>query len=126
MVFFAVAATAVSMMLLVRLLQNVVSAKWLASTALIAMSFLYVGFSLPTDDAGVIAFECIVALFFFAIATIGYKKDSRLIALGILLHGIWDYIHHLTAAAHVSPSYWPEYCATVDFIWAVCLYFIFR
>ena len=117
--------TAIPIMILVPILKKYIPAKLFAATILIAMSFIYVGFAVAENTAEVIIIESIVALIFYFIAIIGYKQDSRILALGILFHGIWDSIHHFTSAAHDSPTYWPLYCFTVDLIWCIYFYMLF-
>lgn len=119
-------ATAVPVMIVISLMRKIVPAKLFAATALIGMSFIYVGFALDENVAADIVFEVIVALLFYFLAIFGYAREPRLIAFGILLHGFWDSVHHFTSAAGDSPQYWPVYCGTIDLIWGLYFFSVFR
>ena len=74
-----------------------------------------------------IVLEVLVAVAFYFIALIGYSRDNSLIAYGIVLHGIWDLLHHNALVVKTDiPNYWPLYCLVVDFILAVYFFFVFR
>jgi len=122
--FWAV-VSAGSIMPLVYLLRKHFSAQLLAASFLIAMAFIYVGFALKTDSVIDIILETSAAILFFFIALIGYTKNPKWIAVGILLHGLWDTTHHLFLNHGVPASYWPLYCLTIDFIWFVYFYRMF-
>ncbi|MEO5775649.1 MAG: DUF6010 family protein [Flavobacterium sp.] len=117
--------TALPLFVLMPLLRKIIPAKLIAATILVAIGFIYVGFALKEDSTGEIVLEVIAALVFYFIAVIGFVKNPKLIAIGILLHGIWDFIHHLTDAT-VNPTYWPVYCLTIDAIWSIYFYNIFK
>ena len=120
------AVSALSVMFLVPLLKKYFSPQLLAASFLVAMAFIYVGFSLKTASVYDIALETAVAIVFFFIALIGYMKNHKLIAVGILLHGIWDTIHHLGFQSNVPAAFWPVYCLTIDFIWFLYFYWLFN
>lgn len=102
------------------------SVKLLAATILIAIAFIYVGFALKEDSVCDIIIEVIAALVFYFIAVIGYTKKPQLIAFGILLHGLWDLTHHLISGLNANPDYWPIFCLTIDVIWSIYFYFLFK
>jgi len=119
-------ATALPLIFLTPLLRKYFPMKLLAATILVAIAFIYVGFSLKENILSDIIIEVTAALVFFFIAIVGYTRHSKLIALGILLHGLWDLIHHFTSGLKSNPDYWPVYCLTIDVIWSVYFYFIFK
>ncbi|MEO8236353.1 MAG: DUF6010 family protein [Flavobacterium sp.] len=117
--------TALSLFVLMPFLKKIIPANLIAATILVAIGFIYVGFALKENAMSDIVLEVIAALVFYFIALIGFVKNPKLIAIGILLHGIWDFIHHLTDAT-VNPTYWPVYCLTIDVIWSIYFYNIFN
>ncbi len=118
-------ATALPLFALMPLLKKIIPAKLIAATILVAIGFIYVGFALKENSMSDIVLEIIAALVFYFIAVIGFVKNPKLIAFGILQHGVWDFIHHLTDAT-VNPAYWPVYCLTIDVIWSIYFYNIFN
>jgi len=118
--------SAIPVMIIVPLMRKYFSAKLIGATCLITMSFIYVGFALKENETADIILEIVVALLFYFIALYGFVKERRLIALGILLHGLWDSVHHFTTAATDAPYFWPVYCLTIDLIWSVYFYIVFR
>lgn len=117
--------TSMPLFVLMPFLKKNIPAKLIAATILVAIGFIYVGFALKENSMSDIVLEIIAALVFYFIAVIGFVKNPKLIAFGILLHGIWDFIHHLTDAT-VNPTYWPVYCLTIDVIWSIYFYNIFN
>jgi hypothetical protein len=116
-------ATALIVILLITLFPKHFPAKLIATTALCAMAFIYVGFSLQGHTIRSIMVEIPIALIFYFIAIIGYLRNASLIGYGILLHGAWDLLHHHSAVIQtVIPTYWPPYCSVIDIIWGA--YFI--
>jgi len=111
---------------LVPLFQKYFSIKLLAATILVAIAFIYVGFALKENSVSDIIIEVIAALGFYFIAVIGYTRKPQLIAFGILLHGLWDLTHHLISGLNANPDYWPIFCLTIDVIWSIYFYFIFK
>jgi hypothetical protein len=68
--------------------------KLFAAGILIAIAFIYVGFSLKNNEPGSIVLECVIALGFYFLSIYGCVKNTYWIAVGIMLHGIWDICHH--------------------------------
>ena len=120
-------ATALIVIILTILLSKKFSAKLIAATILCSIAFIYIGFSLKGNAMSTIGLEVLVAVAFYFIALIGYSRDNALIAYGIVLHGIWDLLHHNALVVKTDiPNYWPLYCLVVDFILAVYFFFVFR
>jgi len=119
--------TAVVIIILALILSEYFSIKLFASTNLVAIAFIYVGFSLKGNSVSSIILEAGVALVFYFLALIGYKQNGSLIAYGIILHGVWDIFHHNGVLIKTDvPGYWPWFCLIVDIIDGVFFIFIFR
>ena len=120
-------ATALFVIIFTGLLSKYFSAKLVAATILCSIAFIYVGFSLKGNPVGSIVLEVLVAVTFYLIALIGYSKNNSLIAYGIVLHGIWDLLHHNTSLVKTNiPDYWPLYCLITDIICGVYFFIVFR
>jgi uncharacterized membrane protein (UPF0136 family) len=118
---------AVAVIIVTRLLSRYFSAKLMATTILVAIAFIYVGFSLKDNPAGLIVLEVLVSLVFYFMALIGYIRDGYAIAYGIILHGVWDISHHngFLIGTHI-PGYWPSFCLVVDIIDGLYFLIIFK
>ena len=108
---------AVLIIVLSEILSKYFPKKLIAATILVAIAFIYVGFSLKTNMVGFIILEVSVALFFYFLALTGYTRNESLIAYGIMLHGLWDIIHHQGLMVQTDiPVYWPSFCLVIDII----------
>jgi hypothetical protein len=115
---------AVVIIILSRVLSNYITIKLLATTLLVAIVFIYVGFALKDNPVSLIILEVAVALIFYFLAAICYTRNSLLIAFGIILHGVWDIFHHKGLLIKTDiPAYWPSFCFIVDIIDG--LYFLY-
>jgi hypothetical protein len=119
--------TAVALIVLYRLLSKHFTARLMASTTLVAISFIYVGFSLKDNPVTLIVLEVSIALILYFTAIVGYTRNNSLIAWGIIFHGVWDICHHngFLIGTHI-PGYWPPFCLVVDIIDGVYFLIIFK
>ena len=119
--------TAVVCIIITLVLSKYFTSKLIAATILVAIAFIYVGFSLKDNPLNTILLEVSVALVFYFLAIIGYTRNSLLIAFGILLHGVWDIFHHKGVPIQTDiPGYWPTFCFIVDIIDGLFFLFLFR
>jgi hypothetical protein len=118
---------AVVIILLCRLVSGYFTQKLLAATILVAIGFIYVGFSLKDNPVSSIILEVAVALIFYFMALIGYTRNNLLLAWGIVLHGVWDICHHNGYLIRTDiVDYWPSFCFTVDIIDGIYFLIIFK
>jgi len=120
-------ATAIAIIIISRMLAKYFTPRLMAMTILVAIAFIYVGFSLKDNPISLIVLEVVVALIFYFLAIIGYNRNSFLIAYGIIAHGVWDICHH---HGHIIgtdvPAYWPSFCLVVDIIDGLYFLVIFK
>lgn len=118
---------AVLIIILSRLLSRFFTTRLFSATILVAIAFIYVGFSLKDNPTRLIILESGIALVFYFLAIIGYTRNSFLIATGIILHGVWDIFHHNGFPVSTDiPGYWPSFCLTVDIIDGVYFLILFK
>jgi hypothetical protein len=126
-VLLSAIVTGVLIIFIARLLSGYFTMKLFAATNLVAIAFIYIGFSLKDNPAKSIVIEIVATLIFYFAALIGYKKNNSWIAWGLILHGIWDIAHYKgTLIGTVIPDYWPVYCLTIDIIEGLFFLIIFR
>ena len=118
---------AVLIILLSRVLSKYFTNKLIAATILVAIAFIYVGFSLKDNSVDMIILEVGVAFALYFVAIIGYSRNNYLIAFGIMFHGIWDFLHHNGLVIDTNiPAYWPTFCSIIDIIDGVYFLIIFK
>src|SRR6185295_8042441 len=81
---------AAAIIILAQVLFRFFTIKLFATTVLVAIAFIYVGFSLKGNPVSSIILESGIAILLFFLAIIGYTGNNSLIAYGIIFHGIWD------------------------------------
>ena len=110
-----------------QVLSRYFSIKLIATAILVAIAFIYVGFSLKGNTVSLIIVEVAGALILFFLAIVGFTKNNLLLAYGIILHGLWDIFHHkgLFIATDI-PSYWPLFCFMTDIITGLYFLMIFK
>ena len=87
-------ATAIVIIILSQVLSKYFTTRLIAATILVAIAFIYVGFSLKGNPVNSIILEIAVALILYFVAIIGFTRNSSLIAYGIIFHGVWEIFHH--------------------------------
>jgi hypothetical protein len=119
--------TAVLIIIICRLLSKHFNTKLMAATILVAIAFIYVGFSLKEDRVGLIVMEIVFALGLYFMAIIGFTKNALLLGYGIILHGIWDILHHKGIPINTDvPGFWPSFCFIIDIIDGIYFLVVFR
>ncbi|TCJ12158.1 hypothetical protein EPD60_16540 [Flaviaesturariibacter flavus] len=119
--------TAALIIVLCQLLSGYFKMKLVAATILVAIAFIYVGFSLKGNGIRFIILEVAIALGFYFMAIIGYTRNVLLLAYGILLHGVWDIFHHNGVPVQTDiPGYWPTFCFVIDIIDGLYFLFLFK
>jgi hypothetical protein len=118
---------AIAIIILAQVLSRFFSIKLFATACLVAIAFIYVGFSLKDNPASSIILESGVAILLYFVALFGYTRNSSLIAYGIIFHGIWDILHHDQVLITTDvPVYWPTFCFTIDIIDGLYFLIIFK
>ena len=92
----------------------------LAAFTLTGIAFIYIGFAWK-DIPSMVYCICAVGLF-VALSYYGYKNNSLLIVIGLILHGVWDWSFHFISST--APDGYGVFCLTVDILLAI--YFFFR
>ncbi len=118
---------AIAIIILAQVLSRFFTIKLFATACLVAIAFIYVGFSLKDNPVSSIILESGIAILLYFIALIGYTRNNSLIAYGIIFHGIWDILHHKHILIGTDiPAYWPTFCFTIDIIDGLYFLLIFK
>ena len=119
--------TALVIIILSRVLSKYFSVQLFATAILVAIAFIYVGFSLKNNPAELTVLEIMFALALSFFAIIGFTHNSNWIAYGIIIHGLWDIFHHNGFIIETDvPAYWPVFCIVIDIITGVYFLYVFN
>jgi hypothetical protein len=93
-------------------------AKWAYPVLLATFPVNYWVFAIYASDSAALLKEMLVGVVFLAIAYTAYKYKSivtlLLLAVGYVLHAAYDFCHNLFFVNAGAPTWWPEFCASVD------------
>jgi hypothetical protein len=89
-----------------------------AAMNLVAIPFIYIGFSIHPDD---LILTIPAALLFVLFAYLGYKKNYKFTLTGLALHGLWDVF--FPRLSTVAPDGYDVFCITIDILLALYFYF---
>lgn len=84
------------------------------STVLIVIASYYVLFAFISFES--IGIEILIASIFSIVALAGAFRWPILLGLGILTHGVFDFVHSSFINNSGVPQWWPAFCAGVDIV----------
>jgi hypothetical protein len=65
--------------------------------------------------------EIVVAGIFLLIAVFGFRGNLWLLAVGLMGHGAFDFVHHFFIDNPGVPRWWPGFCLAFDVAFGVLL-----
>lgn len=119
--------SAIALIFITILLNKYFTTRLIASASLTAIGFIYVGFALKNNPLPIMILEISMAILFFFLAIVGYRYRNALLGYGIMLHGVWDMLHHNGWFVNTDmPVYWPVFCLIIDFVYGFYILYAFR
>jgi hypothetical protein len=88
------------------------------AVGLALIASIYIGFAVADGRVRIIIVECVVAMAFVVVATVGITASAWLLAFGLAAHGVkdaWQQRRQFVSGTR----WWPPFCAAVD--WVVAL-----
>ncbi|WP_198674765.1 hypothetical protein [Rhodoferax ferrireducens] len=83
-------------------------------TVLMVIASYYGLFAVMGGSMQTLAVESAAMLVFLAIASVGFKRNSWLVVVGLVAHAIFDFVHgHIVDNSGV-PRWWPGFCLAYD------------
>ncbi|MEQ8524724.1 MAG: hypothetical protein RIB15_08550 [Gracilimonas sp.] len=92
-------------------------------TILIVIALVYILFAVMSSNVDVIIAEAVVATMFITGALYGSVNSLRMVAILLIVHGLYDFIHPHIFNYNTVPSWWPIFCLYVDVILGVWIFF---
>ena len=90
------------------------------ATILTVVAMLYVLFAVMAGGQGLLREIAFFAIF-AALAAVGFRWSMWIVAAGLGLHGLFDFIRHSVLVAPGAPSWWPAFCGSYDVVAALGL-----
>lgn len=91
---------------------------------LIVIAWYYVLFAVMSGSVRALLEESIPVAAFMAIAVVGFRRNPRLVAGGLVAHGLFDTVHAQIITNAGIPVWWPAFCASIDI--AIGLYALWQ
>lgn len=91
------------------------------STVLIVVASYYVLFAVMGGGGGDVIVELLIFAVFAALAVMGFRMSMWVVAAGLALHGIFDFVRGGVLAGRGVPDWWPAFCGGYDAVAAVAL-----
>jgi hypothetical protein len=76
----------------------------------------YILFAVMGGTTQALVWESLVAAAFFVLAVAGFKKSLWLSVAGLVGHGVFDFVHHLSIQNAGVPVWWPGFCLSFDVV----------
>ncbi len=92
-------------------------------TVLIVIGFLYVLFGAIDGRVSVLLIELVFALIFSGAAVLGYRNSCIIVAGGIALHGVFDFVRHFFIENAGVPLWWAGFCGSIDILLGIYVWF---
>ena len=91
------------------------------ATVLIVVGSYYVLFAAMAASRRTLVAEIVVSGIFLLLAVLGFKGNLWLLAVGLIGHGAFDFVHHLFIDNPGVPRWWPGFCLAFDALFGVLM-----
>ena len=94
------------------------------STVLVIIASYYVLFAVLDGSHHALVWELVIAIVFSTVAILGALFFPTLVGIGIVAHGVFDLVHDSIIENAGVPTWWPNFCASIDVLlgfWVVVL-----
>ena len=86
------------------------------ATVLTVVGSLYVLFAVMAGGGRGVIREVVFFAGFAALAVIGFRSSLWIVAAGLALHGVFDFLRHIFLPAPGAPEWWPAFCGSYDVV----------
>ena len=85
-------------------------------TVVLVVAHYYILFAVMGSSMSALAWECVPATVFVALAVVGFKKNLWIAMAALAGHGVFDFFHHFFVQNPGVPSWWPGFCMSFDVV----------
>ena len=83
-------------------------------TALVVIASYYILFAVTSGSLSALGPELVIFALFAAVAAWGFRRDLRVVIVGLVAHAVMDFFHGGIVVNPGVPSWWPAWCAAYD------------
>jgi hypothetical protein len=91
------------------------------ATVLTVIGSLYVLFAAMAGGGPALVVEIAFFGAFAGLALVGFRTSLWVVAAGLALHGVFDFVRHFFIAAPGAPEWWAAFCGSYDVVAALGL-----
>ncbi len=84
------------------------------ATILVVIASYYVLFAVMSGSLAPLGPELVIFALFAGGAALGFRRDLRIVIVGLAAHGVMDVFHGGIVSNPGIPSWWPAWCAAYD------------
>jgi hypothetical protein len=81
----------------------------------------YILFAAMGSDTQSLLVECVPAVAFIAVATLGFQRSPWFAVAGLVGHGVFDFFHGQLIRNPGVPVWWPGFCLSFDVLAGIFL-----
>jgi hypothetical protein len=96
------------------------------SVSLAVIGAIYMGFAFSDGRLSIMILELTAATVFIVLALLGLWWAPACLAVGLILHAIWDLAHRPSAVTTKLPNWYPPFCAAYDLVFAGVFLYLAR
>lgn len=90
-------------------------------TQMIVIALLYGLFAAISGSTQVLMMESIGIILFILAAVIGFKTNLWIVAVALVGHGVYDFLHPWLFDNPGAPRWWPAFCGAYDVVAGIYL-----
>ena len=83
-------------------------------TVTIVIGLLYSLFAVMGGSTRALVLEALVGTVFIAAAVAGFRSSLWIVALALVGHGVFDFVHGWLISNPGVPAFWPAFCGAYD------------
>ncbi len=83
-------------------------------TALVVIASYYILFAVMGGSLAALGPELLIFALFAGLAAWGFRRDLRIVIVGIAAHGVMDFFHGGIVVNPGVPAWWPAWCGAYD------------
>lgn len=83
-------------------------------TILVAVASYYILFAVMSGSLQALGPELVIFAIFAGLAAWGFRRDLRIVMVGLVAHGVMDFFHGGMVANPGVPVWWPAWCGAYD------------